>query len=234
MVSAICKAKNPATCPYHGAVLRMNAAALADPPDFNTYFEARNEVEKHEKAGWDETKYLEQLKLTPTTSSRPVNGNILTNHSPEAQRGVLLKTLAVELPDSDNPIIFKLKSDKNNNVIPEKSNYIRIQTDRKLSKEQMEHLSGLLRYTYRTTIVGERLSEPYPDTPYSFIVKGDPTKAKRTDLHNAFNEFESLYPQLITTGTPIRNTDRSGPNTKGTRSINAYPEPVKIAYYYGN
>jgi hypothetical protein len=38
-----CRAKDPRTCPYHGAELRMNAAATVG--DLDTYFQARLEME---------------------------------------------------------------------------------------------------------------------------------------------------------------------------------------------
>lgn len=49
-----CKAKNPRTCRYHSAILRMEKAAKKG--DLDAYFEARQQAENDVLLGWDEEK----------------------------------------------------------------------------------------------------------------------------------------------------------------------------------
>lgn len=128
MVSAICQAKDPSTCRYHGAQLRMLNAQKTG--DFNQYYEARKIVEQLENKGWEEptqekvnnlldnqtqqaTEWL-PTRLTPTlvqkvdpatTTIYPANehhpeweGIPTTNHE-DAQNGELLNKIIVFDPN---------------------------------------------------------------------------------------------------------------------------------------
>ncbi len=55
---APCRAKDPSTCPYHGAVIRMEKAA--ETLDLDAYFAARQEVETAETNGWVEDQIKEK------------------------------------------------------------------------------------------------------------------------------------------------------------------------------
>lgn len=77
MVSSICKAKDKRTCPYHGAVIRMNEAQDATPPDWEGYFVARTQVEDYEKRGWAEESEVNDFasSLTSNASSSQTSGS---------------------------------------------------------------------------------------------------------------------------------------------------------------
>jgi len=66
MVSEICKAKDPRTCPYHGAVMRMYDAQSSG--DLEAYFTARITVEELQKKNWDENTPLPDANTLLTGS----------------------------------------------------------------------------------------------------------------------------------------------------------------------
>lgn len=111
---------------------------------------------------------------------------------------------------------------------------IRIQANRELSFEEAQRLAGLTGYAYRSTVAGERLSNPELDSPNSFIVAADTTKSARDDLGMALADFEDSLPSLTKEGTPVRKTDRKGPGTKGTRLVDGLGDDLEIEIYYDN
>lgn len=95
MVSAICKAKNPATCPYHGAVLTLHKieAEMASkvketgslPGDLlEKYIQVRNNILNQEKEGWTESDYQRNISA-PVVQEEPLqdfSSFLLTNITP--------------------------------------------------------------------------------------------------------------------------------------------------------
>lgn len=87
MVSAICKAKNRESCPYHGAVIRLHkleaqmttyikengtmSSALLE-----KYIEERNGILEREKQGWTEADYEEQISSSGSSFIRQPEGEI--------------------------------------------------------------------------------------------------------------------------------------------------------------
>lgn len=234
----------------------MNEAMFETPPNFDKYFKARTEVEQKEKAGWSEDQLKEALNI-PTTATQEQttpepstatpgiyeheNGLILGNDSPAAQRGVLLDQIAVKTHPADTePTIFKLhkkvengnSQEEDNATFPGTPYHIRIQTDQKLTSEEVKHLAQLMGYSYRTTIRGESLGEPEQDTPYSFVMFADTTKSRSDDLGMALENFEENYPETVQNGSPIRTTNRAGEGTKGTRLVNPFPKNLNLHFYY--
>ena len=66
---APCRAKDPKTCPYHGAVIRMEAAAASN--DLDAYFTARQQVEAAEATGFADQE-IAQIQNTSTEKSLTV------------------------------------------------------------------------------------------------------------------------------------------------------------------
>lgn len=64
MTNPKCKAKDPRTCPYHGAVIRMEEAEKTG--DFDTYFVERSIVEAAERQGWVDEQIKTPGKIKPT------------------------------------------------------------------------------------------------------------------------------------------------------------------------
>jgi hypothetical protein len=251
MVSAICKAKDPRTCPYHGLVLRMNEAQSAG--DFNEYYSLRSEVEEVERKGWIENETRKHPtvyaglntkdKATITGILNEARENALLNpnslsveevpstDSDSAQQGYLLDSVRwIDSDDQfDTGIIFERRRE---GVAPDWPSYIRIQANKKLDDEDVKQLASLLGYSYRTNVAGESLAMPQRDTPYSFIVFADTTKTARDDIGVALDGLENNYPQLIKEGTAKRKKAYRG-QPAGTRAIEPFHDPeLSIDFFY--
>lgn len=110
---------------------------------------------------------------------------------------------------------------------------MRFQANRKLSDDENRRFAGLVGYAYSATVAGESLSDPYPDSHYSFVVSADMTKSRRDDLGIALEEFEEQLPIMLQEGSPVRKTDRKGPGTAGTRLVDGFNDPdLKFEVYY--
>lgn len=75
MVSANCRAKDPKTCPYHGAVLRMYDAQESG--DFEAYFMERTKVEELEKNNWEDKPIFSDIDDPDDVFSTPVGKHAL-------------------------------------------------------------------------------------------------------------------------------------------------------------
>ena len=242
MPSAICKAKDPRTCPYHGAVIRMNEAAVSG--DVHEYFEARKLVEEAEKNDWNEDNLNEALTVvlhgTPATgavtfgdygepliSASEVDRVIPRTDGPRAQAGELFDSVTYVDPQyPDNPTTYHRRRD---GVYAGTPYSIRIQTNRKLDDQDVEKLASLLGYSYRTSVAGERLGWPVRDTPYSFIVDADTTKSSRDDLGMALEQLEEEYPQMVQEGSPMRKRG----DVANTRAIEGFNDDnLQVHFYY--
>jgi hypothetical protein len=104
-------------------------------------------------------------------------------------------------------------------VFPSSPYSMRIQANRELQEGEARKLAGLVGYVYRTTIAGERLSEPGIDSPFSFTVGADTTKSARDDLGEGFLQFEESLRDTIQDGSPLRKTDKAGVGTKAPVSL---------------
>lgn len=207
--SSQCRAKDPHTCPYHGAVLRMEAAQAVG--DFDTYFRERTIVEgmKPEKVDdfFDEVA-LPSRKLTVTYPDGPVVSDEV---------------------EADGIIFYRRRP----GVFPNWPYAMRFQANRKLSDDDVKRMAGLVGYSYRRTVAGEPLSDPVRDSDYSFYVFADTTKTASDDLGMALERFEGELPGMFLEGSDVRKTDRAGAGTKGTRLIDGFNDPgLKVELYY--
>lgn len=116
-------------------------------------------------------------------------------------------------------------------VFPGEFYTMRFQADRKLTPEEIQQFAGLVGYTYRSTVAGERLDSAKPDTDYSFTIFADSTKSSRDDVGMALEKFEEDLPAAIRDGSPVRKTNQSGEGTKGTRLVEGFGE-IKFEIYY--
>lgn len=75
-----CKAKDPSTCPYHGAEQRMDAAAARG--DFAAYEAARTELEtaKKDKADWTTEELVSYQKQAERLGAEHPAGVFVTNN----------------------------------------------------------------------------------------------------------------------------------------------------------
>lgn len=100
-----------------------------------------------------------------------------------------------------------------------------IQTSRPISENEIDHLWHLMAYTYRATVRGRSVGRPERIAPDMFQVPVDLSNSPRTSVHDAVWEFVTDYPDVVVTGSPIRNTNRGGPGTAGTRAVEAFRDP---------
>lgn len=227
---AECKAKDPKTCPYHGAVMEMYEAQSNG--DFATYFKARSIVELKESNGWDENNvtladdkirsFFSELVNAPELDE-PTVGSTLNS---EVQDGKILDV--VDVYDSLDPMTGEaLRFYRRREGVWGSAPYnIRIQANRKLSSEDIKKMASLLGYQYKVSVVGESLGWPVVDTPYSFYVSADTTKSRRDDLGMALEEFEGGLGNAFNNGSPLRKRDNK-------RAIEGFNEDdLKFEIYY--
>lgn len=107
---------------------------------------------------------------------------------------------------------------------------IRLQADRDLTDDEIQHIAGLTGYSYATAGRGEGIGAPERDSARSFIIGADTTKGR---VYRNLDVFEENLDTFIREGSPVRKTDRSGPGTKGTRLVEGLGDKApKIELYY--
>lgn len=107
---------------------------------------------------------------------------------------------------------------------------MRIQASRPLNDEEVQRIAQLTGYQHRSTLNGEGLSNPSRCGNASVLVGTDNTKS--AGRKSMFNEFEEGLESTLQEGSPIRKTNRSGPNTAGTRLIAGLGDDVTFTLYY--
>lgn len=244
-VSAICRAKNPQTCPYHGAVIAMHLAEAAN--DFGSYYKARQIVEKREAEGWTEQDYVEKLDEKPATGEKfmfedqgietfnshidEASGAILSS-APDVQEGKLFNRVVALNPNSPNDegILFHRQRP---GVTPVEPYYVRVQFNQPLDEEKLEQIAGLLGYSYAAHVRGENLGWPVQDTPYSFFVHADTTKSPARSISAALEEFKANFEVYLKEGTPVRKRAHKG-EPAGTRAIEPVEngDSLEAVFYY--
>lgn len=138
-----------------------------------------------------------------------------------------------EIVNCDGMEFFRADAVTSDNYVAEPY-YIRVQFDREMTDEQMNHAAQLMGYAYRETVAGESLGWPVADGTNSFYLHADTTKSRRDDLGVALAEFEEKFPERMAEGSPVRKSDRLGPGTKGTRLVEPLgPEYGNFTLYYG-
>ena len=245
-VPAACRAKDPRTCPYHGAVIRMHEAHAKK--DFNGYYEARQIVEEKEKQGWIENvqdvdsavfgsapslaeERVSDVPEVLVSASDGINRVIPNSNDPRAQAGDVLNRIAVVDPEypNDTPTVFHRRRD---GVFAGTPYAIRIQANRPLDAEDVKKMASLLGYNYRSTVAGESLGWPVRDTPFSFVVSADTTKSSRDDLGMALEEFETNLPDMIQNGSPVLKRGSRG-KVAGERTIDGFKDDdLEFELYY--
>lgn len=261
MVSAVCKAKDPRTCPYHGAVIRMNEAQAAN--DLDAYFVARTQVEAMLKQDWDQVEevtsalsnslaaavqanrdddraYKLRPDLYPALPQRSVPDVVV--ESEVSYDGVYSNKHPKALADIRPADTIDVKDEdghttrfyRQGTVFGGDFYALRIQANRPLTPDEAQKLAGITGYQYRASIAGEPLGDPYQDTPYSIVVGADSTKSRRDDLGDGIFDLQENLNNLVKDGTPVRKTNRAGFGTQGTRLIDGFGEDLEIEIYYDN
>lgn len=99
-------------------------------------------------------------------------------------------------------------------AVPPECYAVAIRMDKPASDEQMQQFAQLAGYTWRSTVNGESLGDPERIDMFTFRMYADSTKG-----HGYLTDFWSKLPETVEEGSPVRKTNRSGENTKGTRLV---------------
>lgn len=92
------------------------------------------------------------------------------------------------------------------------------QLTRPLSDDEFDQFTSQVEYAYRVAIGGDGLSGfTINDERTTVFVTVDASTSPRTNP--SFDWFEESLTSIVSEGTPVRVTDRSGVNTRGTRLI---------------
>jgi len=227
---APCRAQDPTSCPYHGAIIRMEQAEKRQ--DFEAYATARAELDEVEKTAWFEDTMPPILATIEDIEEHGVyerDAQAVSSDDPRVQAGQVFDEIDVyngyEIPTRFSRIREGVGADWPYNM--------RFQANRPLTPEEARQAAGAIGYQYRRTIAGEPLGDPHIDSPYSFVLGADMTKTARDDLGIALEEFEQDLDHAVINGSPVRKTDRAGAGTKGTKLIEGLNDPtLKFEIYY--
>lgn len=109
-------------------------------------------------------------------------------------------------------------------------NVMRLQASRALTDEEVAKVAQLTGFTHRKTLNGEGLSDPERDGNAAVILSTDNTKSY--GRKSQFGPFEDKLGDILRDGSDIRTTNRSGPDTKGTRLVEGIGKDVSFTLYY--
>lgn len=115
---------------------------------------------------------------------------------------------------------------------PDEPSMVRIQVDRELTDEEMSQLESVAGYALNSAHRGAT-GVSHRDTSFSIVVPitlRDERAAEKDD--ERFRLFEKRIGGLLSTGSQVRQTDRSGPGTAGTRAIEPFARPPRFVVYY--
>lgn len=215
MVSPICKAKDPSTCPYHSALRRMFVVEQkvidyrgqeALPMQlFNEYVEAKNAVEEFQRRGWTEEDYagaITEKVGAPPVREQPQN----LPAGPPVKVEALLNGERIKFVRGDQYDMDKVPT------------YVRFHASRSLSRTQKANYTSLLNYAFKQACVRGKATLPVAvsDSNNSFIVPV--TGFNRSDVKQGLTEFAQLLRKYEKEGTPPR------PTQNNTRKVSGIPE----------
>lgn len=116
---------------------------------------------------------------------------------------------------------------------PDYPTMLRIEANRALTEAEVADLWHLVAYNYASTVRGDGTSKPERDSTHSFVVDFDTTSSQRSDPMAALGDFEVNLDAWLTSGSPIRKTDRAGTGTAGTRAVEGLGDPnLRLSVYY--
>ena len=109
---------------------------------------------------------------------------------------------------------------------------LRAEADRPLTPAEARRLAGLVGYGFRADFRGtESLGDYRSDTNRSVVFYAHATDSQSRDINRAFDSFMLNFPGLVTEGSPVRKTNRTGP--KGTRLIEGIPG-ITVTFWLNN
>lgn len=119
----------------------------------------------------------------------------------------------------------------NGNLLTPDFYHLRVEANRDLDEDELLTFAGLAGYSWASTVRGERLGDSEADSDCSVIFFADSTKSASDDIGVAFKSFYETLSRLVSEGSPMRKTNKAGPNTKGTRLIQGIDEDLKVTLW---
>ena len=139
--------------------------------------------------------------------------------------------------EAEKPVPVRLSVESNPEALEEDFNRFAVLINRNLKLSEVSLVAGAIGYALREIVHGESLSEPdvkhfldaetgSGSTELTFSY--DSTKA-RSDDPDFWFAFEIAW-SYVQRGSPVRVTNRSGPNTKGTRLVQGIGD-CEVSFY---
>lgn len=223
MVSSICRAKDPSTCYYHGAVINMYDAQRRG--NWDEYFAARQRVEEAERRGWEE-----EVSNFAQNGSQGFPAVPEQAQQPSQQQGQVPQRRPWFKDELEvNGVRYHRRR---KDVFARRPEHLRIQVVRPLDEAEMEKLQGILKAHFRAKTHNGSLMNFTADSPSSFTAELSFGAIQQEDLDAKIHEFESSLRSTVEEGTPVRTTNKSGAGTKGTRKFDGFQENLKVQLYY--
>lgn len=154
----------------------------------------------------------------PLSWADPTLGPVYSIEHPDVQAGKVVDTLDID------GITYHRHRDGIDFTQPYS---MLIQSERPISDEEMDRMTQLAGYCYRSTVHGESLDDPHRVSPYAFTIFADTTKGR-----GYIGDFIDEYPTMLDEGSPLRTTDRAGAGTKGTRLVEPMDDAPQIEMYF--
>lgn len=190
-------------------------------------------VTKHVKASTLATVNAPQIgapKLKPQPTAPQIQSeHIATHKDPRVVNGEVIDRIIVD---------DRLYSRSREGVTPTDFSRIRVQLSRPLNHGEDERLASMIGYAFKLTMrpsgsYGNNVEVISKDTPYSVILDADTYYAGTSNMEYALKKFEQEVLTICQEGSPVRKTNRSGPNTANTRAVNGFnEESLHFEFYY--
>lgn len=154
---------------------------------------------------------------------------IANSDDPRVQNGEVIDRIVHE---------GKVYSRSRKGVTPDAPESIRIQLNRPLLKEEEDDIASLTGYAWKVKMRPDKWAEAVEiesvDSKYSVILKVDLYReTPRTNEHKSLRQFEEELHEMFTNGTPMRTSNRAGPNTENTRLLEGLSgENLSFEVYY--
>lgn len=157
------------------------------------------------------------------------SAHIATNDDPRVMNGEVIDRVIVG---------EELYSRSRDGVTPGEFRSIRVQLSRPLKEGEDERLASMIGYAFKLALrpssgYGNNVDVMSKDTPYSVILEADTYYAGTSNMEYALQKFEKEVATIVQEGSPVRKTNRAGPNTEHTRAVNGFnDDSLSFEFYY--
>lgn len=157
------------------------------------------------------------------------SAHIASNDDPRVMNGEVIDRVVV------GDVLYSRSRD---GVTPREFRSVRVQLSRPLQEGEDERLASMVGYAFKLAMrpnsgYGNNVEVVSKDTPYSVILEADTYYAGTSNMEYALQKFEREVATIVQEGSPVRKTNRAGPNTENTRAVNGFnDESLSFEFYY--